>query len=184
MAVAVDDREDVWANAKDNTSSTVKGEPPANLLHVRPYHWERFQGMKDINNASGQDPSSSCAGNDHSDPNKESDPSLLWIEDILERLYDRFYGQSMVETDAKTVPDILKQMRQEVFATKRLVLSGLIPRHGIELFKEGGPRPTIVRWAQDLGAEVRRATIRSPDVDLSFLYLYRAVGIDPHSHQR
>mmetsp|Transcript_4629 Transcript_4629/g.11768 ORF Transcript_4629/g.11768 Transcript_4629/m.11768 type:complete len:875 (-) Transcript_4629:50-2674(-) len=155
MAVAVDDREDVWANAKDNTSSTVKGEPPANLLPVRPYHWERFQGMKDINNSSGADPSSGGGDKGRSDPNRESDPSLLWIKDILDRLYDRYYQQDLVGGKVQTVPDTLKKMRGEVLDGKRLVLSGLIPRHRLERFKEGGPRPTIVRWGQDLGAKIQ-----------------------------
>ena len=155
MAVAVDDREDVWANAKDNTSSTVEGEPPANLLPVRPYHWGRFQGMKDINNSSGADPSSGGSDKGRSDPDKENDPSLLWIRGILDRLYDQYYHQDLVGGKVETVPDILRRMRGEVLGGKRLVLSGLIPRHRLERFKAGGPRPTIVRWAQDLGAKVR-----------------------------
>ena len=34
MAAVVDDREDVWANASDNSDDTKKGEPPSNLLLV------------------------------------------------------------------------------------------------------------------------------------------------------
>ena len=58
----VDDREDVWANAEDNShihsinpdgSQRHGGEPPTNLLLVRPYHFDKFVGYADVNNASG-----------------------------------------------------------------------------------------------------------------------------------
>jgi len=70
MAVVVDDREDVWANAGDYNdvggSSSLQGqnprrpgEPPNNLLLVKPYHWKPFVGFADVNNAAGVDISSS-----------------------------------------------------------------------------------------------------------------------------
>ena len=45
MSVMVDDREDVWANAKDNDSLMRgrEGEPPLNLLYIRPYHFEEVR---------------------------------------------------------------------------------------------------------------------------------------------
>ncbi|KAG7343591.1 hypothetical protein IV203_021536 [Nitzschia inconspicua] len=71
MAAVVDDREDVWANADDNSDSTIKGEPPENLLLVRPYHWQPFVGFADINNAAGSDLSESKQGNDNNTNNKD-----------------------------------------------------------------------------------------------------------------
>ena len=53
MALIVDDREDVWANAQDN--SKRQGEPPDNFLLIRPYHWKPFLGFADVNNAAGED---------------------------------------------------------------------------------------------------------------------------------
>lgn len=44
-AAIVDDRDDVWANAKNNESGRP-GEPPDNLLLVRPYHWKPFSGYR------------------------------------------------------------------------------------------------------------------------------------------
>ena len=55
MAAVIDDREDVWANASDNSFATIKGEPPDNLVLVRPYHWQPFSGFADVNNAAGED---------------------------------------------------------------------------------------------------------------------------------
>ena len=59
MSVIVDDREDVWANAEENSK-----EPPHNLLVVRPYHWKPFIGFADVNNAPGTDLSKSCRKDD------------------------------------------------------------------------------------------------------------------------
>uniref|UniRef100_A0A7S1CXJ8 protein-serine/threonine phosphatase n=1 Tax=Cyclophora tenuis TaxID=216820 RepID=A0A7S1CXJ8_CYCTE len=50
MAVVVDDREDVWANAEAETR-----EPPHNLLLVKPYHWKPFMGFANVNNDAGID---------------------------------------------------------------------------------------------------------------------------------
>ena len=50
MAVIVDDREDVWANASNNSTGR-KGEPPDNLMLV-PTH---FQKCADVNNSAGED---------------------------------------------------------------------------------------------------------------------------------
>lgn len=43
----------MWANAKDGIGRP--GEPPDNLLLVKPYHWKPFMGYADVNNSSGND---------------------------------------------------------------------------------------------------------------------------------
>jgi RNA polymerase II subunit A-like phosphatase len=164
MAAVVDDREDVWANAKDNITSTVKGEPPENLLLVRPYHWQPFVGFADINNSAGADLSGSRPKD--SDPNNESDFQLLWTKEILQNLHARYYQQS-ADGKRRTVPYILKGMRREVLKGSTLVLSGLVPLHK----QSTGPntaRPPIVRYAQSLGAKVSI----DDDISVSFLSLY------------
>ncbi len=145
MAAVVDDREDVWANAKDNSKGTIKGEPPDNLLLVRPYHWQPFVGFADVNNAAGADLSGSG-------PAKE-DKQLLWTKNILVQLHKRYYEQSS-KGNRMTVPETLKQMRQEVLMGSNMVLSGLVPLH-----KQSGngavARPHFVRYAQNLGAKTQ-----------------------------
>ncbi len=145
MAAVVDDREDVWANAKDNSKGTIRGEPPDNLLLVRPYHWQPFVGFADVNNAAGADLSGSG-------PAKQ-DKQLLHTKDILEKLHKRYFKQS-AEGNRQTVPDTLKQMRKEVLMGSHIVLSGLVPLHkqGID---GAVARPHFVRYAQNLGAKVR-----------------------------
>lgn len=150
MAAVVDDREDVWANAKDNSKSTVKGEPPENLLLVRPYHWQPFVGFADINNAAGADLSGS---KNESDPNQENDVQLLWTKDILERLHKQYYQQSQAGK-RQTVPETLRRMRESVLKGCKLVLSGLVPLHMQTPSGSSAARPPIVRYAQSLGAMV------------------------------
>lgn len=150
MAAVVDDREDVWANAKDNSRSTIKGEPPENLLLVRPYHWQPFVGFADINNAAGADLSGSKF---ESDPNQENDVQLLWTKDILERLHKQYYQQSQAGK-RQTVPEMLRRMRESVLKGCKLVLSGLVPLHKQTLSGSIATRPPIVRYAQSLGATV------------------------------
>ena len=145
MAAVVDDREDVWANAKDNSNGTIKGEPPDNLLLCRPYHWQPFVGFADVNNAAGADLSGSGPSN--------ADTQLLWTKKILEKLHLRYYQQS-TEGNRKTVPETLKQMRREVMMGSNFVLSGLVPLH--KQSNNGAvARPHFVRYAQNLGAKVR-----------------------------
>jgi RNA polymerase II subunit A-like phosphatase len=153
MAAVVDDREDVWANAKDNSEITIKGEPPDNLLLVRPYHWQPFVGFADINNASGADLSVSDSAND-GDLSSERDVQLLWTKEILEKLHDHYYRDSD-KGSRQSVPETLKKMRLHVLRGSRLVLSGLVPLHKQESFGPNAPRPPIVRYAQSLGAKVR-----------------------------
>jgi len=145
MTAVVDDREDVWANAKDNSDSTIKGEPPDNLLLVRPYHWQPFVGFADINNAAGADLSGSAPTN--------SDEQLLWTKNILENLHRRYYQQSS-EGKRKTVPETLKEMRREVLMGSNMALSGLVPLHK-QYVGTGAARPHFVRYAQNLGAKTQ-----------------------------
>jgi hypothetical protein len=151
MAAVVDDREDVWANASDNSDETVKGEPPENLLLVRPYHWQPFLGFADVNNAAGDDLSggSTIQG---ADPDKETDAQLLWTGQTLKELHTRYYAQ-MDETSRKTVPEVLSEMRREVLKGTKLVLSGLVPLHKKTL-GTNAPRPPIIRYAQSMGAKL------------------------------
>jgi RNA polymerase II subunit A-like phosphatase len=147
MAVVVDDREDVWANAGEVTESTRKGEPPDNLLLVRPYHWHKFVGYADVNNAAGFDLTRS-----QSEGDDEADEQLLWTSDILKRLHNRFYAKN-TEDKFETVADVLRNMRQEVLLGGSLVLSGLVPLHRQKV-ESNGPRPAVIRYAESLGAKV------------------------------
>ena len=156
----MDDREDVWANAKNNVTGRP-GEPPDNLLLVKPYHWKPFQGYADVNNASGQDLSKTEDGGrkspvDKSDE-KETDAQLLWTADILRRLHERYYSStlSQEEREGISVPSLLQAMRKETFLRVpqvKVVFSGLIPIH--KQNKQVQVRPPVVRYAEELGAEV------------------------------
>lgn len=150
MAAVVDDREDVWANAKDNSTETIKGEPPHNLLLVRPYHWQPFLGFADVNNAAGADLSGSRP-DDGEDPNVEKDVQLVWTSRILKGLHRRYYRQD--ENSRKTVPELLAQMRSQVLRGSTMVLSGLVPLHR-KNFDASRARPPIMRYAQSLGASL------------------------------
>lgn len=150
MAAVVDDREDVWANASDNSEKTRKGEPPSNLLLVRPYHFPAFQGFADVNNASGADLSGS--GNQSSIEAEETDVQLKWTGQILKDLHTLYYSQQ-VGTTRQTVPELLTRMRLNVLKGTKLVLSGLVPIN--RDMSPDAPRPSIVRYAECLGAQVR-----------------------------
>jgi RNA polymerase II subunit A C-terminal domain phosphatase len=166
MAAVVDDREDVWANAQDEVTSSNRrrrpGEPPDNLLLVRPYHWDTFVGFADVNNASGVDLSSTAAADakPSSSPKRgssESDQQLLWTSDVLMRLHERYYqhNESSHESTRPSVPEILASMRREVLRGCNVVLSGLIPIHKQNSTAESDrPRPPIVRYVEDLGGRI------------------------------
>eukprot|EP00986_Skeletonema_menzelii_P009349 scaffold4247_cov139-Skeletonema_menzelii.AAC.7 len=153
MAAILDDREDVWANARNNDTGRP-GEPPDNLLLVKPYHWKPFQGYADVNNASGQDLSESDdKKQDGNSDGKDEDQMLLWTADILRRLHERYYSTSA--SVEKSVPDLLRSMRRETLRrhpSVKAVLSGLIPIH--KQNRQSQVRPPIVRYAEELGAEV------------------------------
>ena len=99
MSVMVDDREDVWANANDINEMFRgrEGEPPRNLMLIRPYHFRGFEGFADVNNRSGKDLTSGAnnggggGGGKGEDEKvfKEDDRGLLWTMDVLERLWKR-----------------------------------------------------------------------------------------------
>lgn len=153
MAAVVDDREDVWANAADNSiDTTIKGEPPPNLLLVRPYHWQPFAGFADVNNASGDDWLADLSALDE-DGNLivDNDRQLLWTSRILKDLHHRYYRQEM--ENRKSVPEILVAMRSQVLRGLTLVLSGLVPLHKKSI-DVGKARPPIVRYAESLGAKL------------------------------
>ena len=154
MAVVVDDREDVWANAGDTTSSPRKGEPPENLLLVRPYHWRPFLGYADVNNNAGKDLSATGANSmieDASAEDAETDEQLLWTRDILKRLHRRFYSPE--QPSNTTVAEVLRRMRRQVLSGAKIVLSGLVPLHKRNLGPDF-PRPPVVRYVESLGAVV------------------------------
>jgi len=163
MAAILDDREDVWANA-DNNATGRPGEPPENLLLVKPYHWKPFKGYADVNNSSGNDLSKSDDGPNLIHPtinDEEDDMQLLWTADILHRLHERYYstnseedGPSSLRKNPATVPSLLQAMRKETFLRfppVKLVFSGLIP---INMQKQAEIRPPVVRYAEELGATV------------------------------
>lgn len=157
-AAILDDREDVWANAKNNVTGRP-GEPPDNLLLVKPYHWKPFQGYADVNNASGQDLSKKTDDKQSSakPDEKESDSQLLWTADILRRLHERYYSTTLSEEEREkiSVPSLLQSMRKETFLRYpqvKVVFSGLIPMS--QQNKQLQVRPHVVRYAEELGAEV------------------------------
>ncbi|KAL3797658.1 hypothetical protein HJC23_013490 [Cyclotella cryptica] len=156
MAAIVDDREDVWANANDVGRP---GEPPDNLLLVKPYHWKPFSGYRDVNNASGVDLSKSEEekGNNKGQDNEENDVQLLWIADILKRLHERFYAPSLSqeERDQQTVPSLLRSMRQEILSQSpraNIVFSGVVPINQQNV--QTKVRLPLIRYAEELGATV------------------------------
>jgi RNA polymerase II subunit A C-terminal domain phosphatase len=163
MAAVVDDREDVWANAEDAKETVVRpGEPPENLLVVRPYHWAPFAGFADVNNASAVDlagDNNAVAAASDGTPAGEMDEQLHWTTEVLRRLHARFYDDdSPGHAESRTVPNILRHMRSEVLDGVKVVLSGLVPLHvqqqQDQSQKSDLPRPTFVRYAENLGATV------------------------------
>eukprot|EP00980_Cylindrotheca_fusiformis_P007030 scaffold1475_cov111-Cylindrotheca_fusiformis.AAC.9 len=148
MAAVVDDREDVWANAQDNSDATIKGEPPSNLLLVKPYHYQAFVGFADVNNSAGADLSGTTAVTQEDD-----DVQLLWTSQILKDLHKLYYSQHDNGT-RQTVPQLLARMRRSVLKGTVLVLSGLVPLHKKEI-GVNEPRPPIVRYAETLGAQLQ-----------------------------
>ena len=166
MAAVVDDREDVWANGDalaGATTSTRRGEPPDNLLLVRPYHWSSFEGFADVNNAAGADLALTTAAaatstNGNAAP-VEKDHQLLATAEILKRLHQRYYCQT--PPGKLRVPEILQKMRLDVLAGCELVLSGLVPLHRQQQQQQQEqsnsqvrPRPPFIRYAESLGATV------------------------------
>jgi hypothetical protein len=150
MAAVVDDREDVWANAQDNSENTIKGEPPSNLLLVKPYHYKAFVGFADVNNSAGADLSNTGPSSGEED----TDIQLLWTSQILKDLHNLYYSQHNGTRQA--VPQLLARMRRNVLKGTVLVLSGLIPLHKKSI-AANLPRPPIVRYAESLGAQVRNS---------------------------
>ena len=170
MAAIVDDREDVWANATNN-STGMKGEPPDNLLFVRPYHWAPFQKFADVNNSAGEDitlQSESRKEEDNISPDESNERQLLWTTDILTRIHDRYYDSLLTEEqrDKLTVPGILKLLRKEIFENAgppaKFILSGLVPLHKQRASGDfnNSPRPLIIRYAEEMGAKIENEVTR------------------------
>jgi RNA polymerase II subunit A C-terminal domain phosphatase len=152
MAAVVDDREDVWANAKEIFSSR-NGEPPDNLLLVKPFHWKPFQGFADVNNAAGQDLTQSDEDRVDEEVN---DQQLRWTGDILRRVHAKYYAAP----GTATVPDLLCVMRKEVLAGCKIVLSGLIPMAN-QYQSPNEPRPAVLRYVESLGGSVENRVDRN-----------------------
>ena len=170
MAAIIDDREDVWANAENNATGRP-GEPPDNLLLVRPYHWKPFAGFADVNNEAGVDMTKAREDKDikaeRVEDEEQQETQLLWMGDILRRVHERYYAQTIDEDerDKLSVPGILSDLRRNVlgsFPRCKIVLSGLVPLHKQNQIAAGAavrqPRPPIVRYTESLGAKV------TPDV--------------------
>lgn len=163
MAVIVDDREDVWANANNNSTGR-KGEPPENMLLVRPYHWGPFLKFADVNNPSGVDitqRSDSVESDESAKIEESKEVQLIWTRDILRKIHERFYGpQGKQNREGLTVPGIIKQLRREVFGklvpSAKFILSGLVPLHkqNAAAKYDKSPRPDVVRYAEDMGAKI------------------------------
>jgi len=165
LAAIVDDREDVWANANNNVTGR-KGEPPDNLLLVRPYRWKPFITFAEVNNSAGEDiskESKAAEVQDGHDPTIEKEEmQLLWTNDILTRVHDRYYCDTISDSERieLTVPSILKQMRNDVLGASgrktKIIFSGLVPLHvqHTRMGNDNYPRPSVVRYAEELGAKV------------------------------
>ena len=161
-AAIVDDREDVWAQGQANDKNYEKaasspfrrsGEPPENLLLVRPYHWKPFVGFADVNNSAGRDIStmdgkSRTAGMkngvlvDDEESEAQKERQLLWTGDILQRVHERYYSSELSEQKRRelTVPGILREMRKEVLGdTHRLGVT---------------PKAIAASWKRKKGAHV------------------------------
>jgi RNA polymerase II subunit A-like phosphatase len=178
MAVIVDDREDVWANAENNSTGR-KGEPPDNLLFIRPYHWAPFLKYADVNNAAGEDLTQQVNGKD--DENNDSldesgEQYLLWTADVLNRIHSKYYDPKINEEDRNelTVPSILKRMRSSIFTSEnqsiKILLSGLVPidKQDRNSGYTSQPRPHVIRYAEEMGAKV------VPDVTPDLTYVVAA----------
>lgn len=178
MAVIVDDREDVWANAENNSTGR-KGEPPDNLLFIRPYHWAPFLKYADVNNAAGEDLTQQMNGKD--DENNDSldesgEQYLLWTADVLNRIHSKYYDPKINEEDRNelTVPSILKRMRSSIFSSEnqsvKILLSGLVPidKQVRNSSFTSQPRPHVIRYAEEMGAKV------VPDVTPDLTYVVAA----------
>jgi RNA polymerase II subunit A-like phosphatase len=151
MAVVVDDREDVWARAQDVSFANRQGEPPDNLILVRPYHWDTFTGFADVNNSAGVDLSK---GQESSNiTNSELDQQLLWTSDILMRMHKQYYD-AIAQGLSVTVPETLASMRRQVLAGTHIVLSGLVPLHK-QTDETNQPRPCVVRYVESLGGSLQ-----------------------------
>lgn len=151
MAAVLDDREDVWANAEESNSGR-RGEPPDNLLLVRPYHWDTFMGFADLNNAAGVDLSQGPS-KEKPQGQSELDQQLRWSLDILLRLHERYYAST--GSNWVSVPEILGSMRREVLKGCNVVLSGLVPLNRENATDDSSrPRPGVVRYVESLGGTV------------------------------
>ena len=163
MAAIIDDREDVWANAENNATGRP-GEPPDNLLLIRPYHWKPFSGFADVNNEAGVDMTKAGGEKDNRaesiEDEEQQERQLLWMGDILRRVHERYYAATVSEEkrDRLSVPGILCDLRRSVLGSPpfcRVVLSGLVPLHKQNQMATGvAVRPSIVRYAESLGAKV------------------------------
>ena len=116
-------------------------------------------GLRDVNNVSGADLSTKEDGkgeNKESDE-RENDEQLLWIADILKRLHQRFYSQSLseIELNQRTVPGILCTMRREILGHNfqaNIVFSGVVPIQQQKV--QTTVRLPLVRYAEELGAKI------------------------------
>ena len=162
MAAIVDDREDVWANA-DNNATGRKGEPPHNMLLVKPYHFHPFLNFADVNNASGIDLSEQSSDEKRIDDiNESEEKQLLWTRRILSTVHDKFYNPSLSvdEQNKLTVPSILTKMRRGVLSQNglctKVLLSGLVPLHlqNMDSSNQTLKRHDVVRYVEELGGKL------------------------------
>ena len=82
---------------------------------------------------------------------------LLWTADMLWRLHKWYYSPYLtkVERERLSVPSLLQAMRKKTllrFPRVKVVFSGLIPINRQN--KQSQIRPHVVRYAEELGAEV------------------------------
>jgi RNA polymerase II subunit A-like phosphatase len=87
----------------------------------------------------------------------DDDQQLLWTADILRRIHQAYYDtlSDTPQPAQRTVPEIVRDLRQQLLKNTRLVLSSLVPLHRQQASHL--PRPPFVRHAENLGATLRSA---------------------------
>lgn len=154
----------MWANASDNITSqgSVPGEPPTNLLLIKPYHFDKFRGFAEVNNQAGVDVTATQGKEQSESVTAENDEGLVYCNNILGRIHQRFYmhvtrdmSNALKKESDITVPQIIDQMRKEVLRGCTVVISGLIPLgEQPRSEKKGKARSPIVRYVEQLGGNI------------------------------
>ncbi|KAK0423082.1 hypothetical protein QR680_007957 [Steinernema hermaphroditum] len=115
LIAIIDDRKDVW-------------EDMDNLVHVKPYKF--FKEVGDINAPGVKQPLVADyrgAGQTENNP-QDDDRFLEMTERILIDAHERFYSHYEETCEIPDMKDIIAEMRREVLAGVKVVLSGIVPQ--------------------------------------------------------